>query len=650
MIASEQANRSQWSGRGFEIWFFVVLVPGVERALWVRLTRFANDSSSDARVWAVVSERGAITAAREVHPLDAMSTEDDAGGVRVRVGESEFGHGHTQGSCGAISWELSYAASDPLVERVPKLPSFVPVGTRATHPHADAAVSGWVELDGQRLDLEGGLLTQMHIWGQQRLEWLRWIWAPRFLTGAGQGADATLELTAVAAKASGPSLCALWAKVDDEEISNSGLAKAARASVESVRAGVLHYVGSASSGRRRLLVRGWAAPATYAGWDYRMLAGGDLHIAQTNLARVEIEIYTRAGLGWLPQQRLRSSCAAIEFHGPEDYEALSYVGWDEPEAKLRERAVAATTPSSLVPEPPGPGAWIDTPAPTRIIALGLTYKAHAKETASGLDPVVFDKDPAAWSPGEGELLRPSSTRLRAALEALDPALPEAMRAFGFVPAMLDYEVELGLVLLDGLADVGKIDALASGGRVALVVANDVTARSVQILGEGQADRLAYWSAAKSLPGFAPTSARAWVPERFDLDAWPALRLETRVNGAVRQDAGLELLIETPRQMLSRVCEAGGAIPPGTLLLTGTPSGVAFSVPRWKRVMGERLLDRLGKLRAAIGSFSATTKFLRPGDVVEVRAGFLGAVERIVGVEPEEPSPDEQRYTSPRNNG
>jgi 2-keto-4-pentenoate hydratase/2-oxohepta-3-ene-1,7-dioic acid hydratase in catechol pathway len=633
MIASVQANRPQWSGRGFEIWFFVVLIPGVDRALWVRLTRFANDSSSDARVWAVVSERGAITAARTIHPLDAMSTENDAGEFCVRVGESEFGHGHAKGSCassdGVIRWELSYAASDPLIQRVPKIPSFVPLGTYATHPHADATVTGWVELNGQRLDLGGGLLTQMHIWGQKRLEWLRWIWAPQLQSSAA-GTLATLELTAVAPKADGANLCVLWLDLGGEVL-ETGLTKAARVNVESVRAGVLHHVGSYAG--RRLLVRAWAPPATYAGWDYRMLGGGDLHVAQTNLGRVEVEVYERVGLGWLPKQRLRSSCAAIEFHGPEDYEAFSYVGWDEPEAKHRARAI--TVGPDLAPQPSGPGEWIDTPAPTRIIALGLTYKAHAKETASGLDPVVFEKDPAAWSAGDGEIIRPSSSRLRAALEALDPNLSEAMAEFGFIPAMLDYEVELGLVLLDGLEHPSKLDTLASGGRVALVVANDVTARSVQVLGEGQADRLAYWSAAKSLPGFAPTSAKAWVPERFDLDAWPPLRLETRVNGTVRQDATLDLLIETPRQMLGRVCEARGEIPPGTLLLTGTPAGVAFSVPRWKRVMGERLLDRLGKLRAAIGSFSTSTMFLRPGDVVAVSAGFLGAIEHTVSVEPED---------------
>ncbi|KIG15062.1 Fumarylacetoacetate hydrolase family protein [Enhygromyxa salina] len=641
MIPSLQANRSQWSGRGFEIWFFVVLVPGIERALWVRFTRFASDRSSDARVWAVVSERGATTAAREIHPLTAMSTHDDAGEFRVRVGDAEFGHGRSKGSCAGsgapIRWELGYDATDPLVERVPKLPGFVPLGTHATHPHADAAVTGWVELDGQRLDLDGGLLTQMHIWGKQRLEWLRWVWAPRFTAG-----DASLELTAVAPKAGGANLCSLWAKLGDEVVDNTSLTKSARASVASIRAGVLHHATTYSGGR--MLVRGWAPPATYAGWDYRKLEGGDLHVAQTNLAQVEVELYERAGLGALPKQRLRSSCAAIEFHGPEDYEEFSYVGWDEPKAAIRARratdASLQSDPRAELraeprAEPPGAGAWIDTPAPTGIIALGLTYKAHAKETASGPDPVVFDKDPAVWSPGAGELLRPSSSRLRAVLEALDPTLSKAMSSFGFVPAMLDYEVELGLILLDGLADPGKLDTLASGGRVALVVANDVTARSVQILGEGQPNRLAYWRAAKSLPGFAPTSARAWVPAQFNLDAWPALRLETLVNGEVRQDAGLELLLETPRQMLTRVCEARGAIPPGTLLLTGTPSGVAFTVPRWKRVMGERLLDRLGKLRAAIRSFATSTMFLRPGDVVEVRAGYLGSIERVVGVEPDD---------------
>lgn len=629
MIPSEQANRSQWTGRGFEIWFFVVLVPEQQRALWVRLTRFADGDASDSRIWAVVSDAGGVTAQREIHPLEALRSEVADGSFHVRVGAAELGHGSSSGRCGRIAWEFRYEATDPVIERMPKLPGFVPVGTRAAHPHAEASVNGWLELDGRRLALDGGLFTQMHIWGQRRLEWLRWAWAPRF------DHDGELELTTVAPKAGGSNLCSLWARIGDEVFDNSSLLTSVRANLLPVRAGVLHHVGSKAGAR--LVVRAWAAPESFAGWDYRQIGGGDLHVAQSNLGHCELELYRREGLGWRPERRVQSRCAALEFHGPDDFPEFSYVAWDARDTQPRERASERASASTQSAAPPGPGAWIETPQPSHIVALGLTYKAHARETASGPDPVVFTIDPAAWSSDARTLARPSSSRLLQTLARLDPELPGALAQakFGFMPAMLDYEVELALLLLDGLPGPEAIASLESSGRVALLVANDVTARSVQILGEGQADRLAYWTAAKSLPGFAPTSARAWVPERFDLDAWPALRLETRVNGTLRQDAPLELLIETPRQMLARVSASMGALAPGTLLLTGTPAGVAFSVPRWKRALGERVLDRLGKLRAALGSFSARAEFLRPGDVVEVRAGYLGAIEHVVLAEPQE---------------
>jgi 2-keto-4-pentenoate hydratase/2-oxohepta-3-ene-1,7-dioic acid hydratase in catechol pathway len=641
MIPSEQANRSQWAGRGFEIWFFVVLVPGQQRALWVRLTRFADGDASDSRIWAVVSDSSGVTAQREIHPFEALRSEGVEGDVLVHVGSDEpddpdqetsprswarLGHGFSAGRCGRIAWEFRYEATDPVIERMPKLPRFVPVGTHAVHPHAEATVDGWLELDGRRHALDHGQFTQMHIWGQRRLEWLRWAWAPRF------DHDGELELTTVAPKAAGGNLCSLWARIGDEVFDNSGLLTAVRANLLPVRAGVLHHVGSKVGAR--LVVRAWAAPESFAGWDYRQIGGGDLHVAQSNLAHCELELYRRVGLGWRPERRVQSRCAALEFHGPDDFPEFSYVAWDASDAQPRPRVSASA--STRASPPPGAGAWIDTPPPSNIVALGLTYKAHARETASGPDPVVFTIDPAAWTSDARTLARPSSSRLLQALARLDPSLPRALAdaQFGFMPSMLDYEVELALLLPDGLSGPEAIASLEIGGRVALLVANDVTARSVQILGEGQKDRLAYWTAAKSLPGFAPTSARAWVPERFELDAWPSLRLETRVNGKLRQDAPLELLIETPRQMLARVSASMGALAPGTLLLTGTPAGVAFSVPRWKRALGERVLDRLGKLRAALGSFSARAEFLRPGDLVEVRAGYLGAIEHVVLAEPE----------------
>ena len=618
MIPSEQANRPRWSGNGFEIWFFVVLVPGVSRALWVRLTRFADRETSDARVWAVVSEDGRVTAEREILPVDAMTTEAADGELHLRVGDAELGHGFSRGRCGRIAWDFEFDASDPLVERLPKLPSFISLGTHSTHPHAGAKVRGWIELDGRQLALDGGMLTQMHIWGTRRVEHLRWAWAPHF-EGCGEAAE--LELTAVATKADGPKLCALWVRIGDLLFDHSGLLESARATVQSLRPGVLHHV--AHDGGRRLVVRVWARAETFAGWDYRKVDGGHLHVAQSDLATIELELYRRVGLGWRPEKRLISTCGALEFHGPDDYPEFAYVPWDAPSARVRTPKTIIDTPAHAPGSGPGPGEWIDTPAPARIVALGLTYKAHAQETGQSPDSVVFEIDAAAWTAGDGELLRPTDAQLRGAVAKLDPELPAKLTGFGFMPAMLDYEVELGLVLLDGLEDPHN------PGRVGLVVANDLTARSLQVLGEGERNRLDYWRAAKSFPGFAPTSTRAFVLERFDLDAWPKLTLETRVNGQLRQRASVDLLIESPRRMLARVRESAGALPPGSLLLTGTPAGIALSIPRWKRAIGERLLDRVGRLQAAIGGFSAGTEFLWPGDVVAVSGGFLGGFERTV---------------------
>jgi hypothetical protein len=471
MIPSEQANRSQWSGRGFEIWFFVVLVPDQQRALWVRLTRFADGDASDSRIWAVLSDSGEVTAQREIHPLEALRCETADGSFHVRVGtadssnssshpgcRAELGHGISSGRCGRIAWEFRYDATDPVIERMPKLPDFLPLGTRAIHPHAEASVEGWIELDGRRLALDGGLFTQMHLWGQRRLEWLRWAWAPRF------DHDAELELTTVAPKAGGSNLCSLWARIGDEVFDNSGLLTSVRANLLPVRPGVLHHVGTKSG--TRLVVRVWADPESFAGWDYRQIGGGDLHVAQSNLAHCELELYRRVGFGWRPERRLQSRGAALEFHGPEDFSEFSYVAWDAREAQPRARASAiasAGTPSSA---PPGPGTWIDTPRPTAIVALGLTYKAHARETGSGPDPVVFTIDPAAWSSDARTLTRPSSLRLRRTLARLDPSLPDALTnaEFGFMPAMLDYEVELALLLLDGLPGPEAIASLATSGR------------------------------------------------------------------------------------------------------------------------------------------------------------------------------------------
>jgi 2-keto-4-pentenoate hydratase/2-oxohepta-3-ene-1,7-dioic acid hydratase in catechol pathway len=234
----------------------------------------------------------------------------------------------------------------------------------------------------------------------------------------------------------------------------------------------------------------------------------------------------------------------------------------------------------------------------------------------------------AWNSSGDIVDVPSSDAICQALDAIEPGLGDTLRArYGFVPAIMDYEVELGMILLE---DVRPADLEREGfaPRIGFFVANDLTARACQVLGDGRPDAMPYWSVAKSFPGFLPVGASMFVPDRPALDGWPDVRLETWVNGRIRQSASTVELAFTPRQILRYAARAAGRdLARGEALLTGTPSGVAFRVAAWKRRIADVLFDRFEKLEASISTYIDDPSFLWPGDRVEVSAGMLG--ERAV---------------------
>ena len=79
----------------------------------------------------------------------------------------------------------------------------------------------------------------------------------------------------------------------------------------------------------------------------------------------------------------------------------------------------------------------------------------------------------------------------------------------------------------------------------------------------------------------------------------ALQLQTLVNGEVRQDTNTNDLLFNVNMIVSFISQ-GTTLEKGTVIMTGTPAGVAMGMkePRW----------------------------LKDGDVVEVRIEGLGKVE------------------------
>lgn len=193
--------------------------------------------------------------------------------------------------------------------------------------------------------------------------------------------------------------------------------------------------------------------------------------------------------------------------------------------------------------------------PPAIIAIGRNYADHAKEMGGALPtrPVVFMKNPASIC-NDGDAI----------------VIPVICKEGG---PQVDFEGELAVILDRDCRDVALIDALAMVRGYA--VANDVSARWWQNEGAG-----GQFSRGKSFDTFCPMSA---ITPAGNVGDPQNLRIETRVNGELMQDASTAQMIFPVRQLISELSR-GMTLLAGTIILTGSPSGVghARKPPRYLR--------------------------------------------------------------------
>jgi len=281
------------------------------------------------------------------------------------------------------------------------------------------------------------------------------------------------------------------------------------------------------------------------------------------------------------------------------------------------------------------GSYVPLEAPPDAFGIGLSYAAHIEETASTFDPnaspPIFRKDPSALVRADSTVMMPSAEQIREAAEALEPGLGQALlQAHPEFSPLLDYEVEMGFVLLEDIAPASLEDPDFAPS-LGFFIANDVSARTLALLGEGRPNRFDYWGVSKSFPGFMPAAHQAWVPNETKPNGVPCVVIETRVNGEVRQRQSTDDLIYTPAQML-RFIQAkypDARLHKGTIVLTGTPGGVALTVPRWLVRLGNLIgMSRFKKLATKLDG--DTSRFLKPGDRVVTQGEGLGKVSITIG--------------------
>lgn len=230
------------------------------------------------------------------------------------------------------------------------------------------------------------------------------------------------------------------------------------------------------------------------------------------------------------------------------------------EEGLRRAREAAATGRRRVPE----RLLAPVPRPGKILCSGVNYASHADENPGAVlpsEPFFFAKLPSAViGPGDPIVIPTPDT-------------------------LTDYEVELAMVV--GRPAKGLAAATALEAVFGWTVLHDVSARDVQF-------RDNQITLGKGPDTFCPLGPEIVTAD--ELGDWSTLRVSTRLNGQVMQDAPTSEMLFPPGRLLEFITRLV-TLEPGDVVSTGTPAGV--------------------------GCFRRPPVYLKPGDEVTVSVDRIG---------------------------
>lgn len=193
--------------------------------------------------------------------------------------------------------------------------------------------------------------------------------------------------------------------------------------------------------------------------------------------------------------------------------------------------------------------------PTKIIALGLNYREHVKESVSAQftqaaldipsEPILFPKTPNV-------LIGPDEPIL----------IPSILSRYKFDPPRTDYEAELAFIIKDTCRNVPAEEAYDH--IYGFTCMNDVSQRNIQTSDKSG------WFRGKSFDTFGPVGPQVVLMK--DIGDPQNLHIECRLNGKVVQTGNTREMIFSIKETLSFVSH-NFTLYPGDIITTGTPSGV-----------------------------------------------------------------------------
>ena len=193
--------------------------------------------------------------------------------------------------------------------------------------------------------------------------------------------------------------------------------------------------------------------------------------------------------------------------------------------------------------------------PTKIVALGLNYLEHIKESQSvdknnlvgeiPTEPVLFPKTPNV-------LIGPNEPII----------LPAFITAYNFAECRTDHEAELAIIVKDTVKNLSVENAMEH--ILGFTCFNDISQRNLQ-----KGDK-AGWYRGKSLDTFGPIGPR--IVTLKDIGDPQNLDIKCRLNGRLVQHSNTRHMIFNIPEILAFVSK-NFTLKAGDIITTGTPSGV-----------------------------------------------------------------------------
>ncbi len=219
-------------------------------------------------------------------------------------------------------------------------------------------------------------------------------------------------------------------------------------------------------------------------------------------------------------------------------------------------------------------------APSKVVAIGKNYAAHAAEMESAVpkEPLMFLKPSSAITSHGSPILYPAKSQ------------------------RVDYEGELALVIGERCTDCTPEEAASKIW--GYTIANDVTARDLQRASLGP------WSQAKGFDSFCPLGP--WMVRELTTGA----TVQTFLNDAETpvQCASIDQMVYRPDALVAYISQTMTLLP-GDVVLTGTPEGVG-PVQVGDRIRIE--IEGIGCLENRVMARQSNPATVLPSDITAIQ--------------------------------